>query len=199
MVGVVTGHDAHLQQKSLIRHALVEAARELLTEELTPRVEDAATRAGISRTTAYRYFANRRALLLAAEPDIQPDTLLGPDAPTDPAARLDAVMAAFTQYNLQWEPQLRSALRLSLEAPDPASAPVERPLLHRGRAVAWIEDALTPLHHSHPDLDRHRLAVAIRSATGIETLIWLRDVAGQSPSKPPRPFTAPPAPCSTPR
>lgn len=164
------------QQKARTREALVAAARALLAEGLTPRVEDAAERARISRTTAYRYFANQRSLLVAAQPDIQPATLLGPDSPTEPRARLDAFMAAFTAYNFQWQPQLRSALRLSLEQTD-------RPLLRRGSAIAWIEDALAPLRESRPDVDRHRLAVAIRSATGIEALIWLRDIAGQTPEE----------------
>ena len=174
------------QQKSRTRQALLDATGELLADGLTPRVEDAAERAGISRTTAYRYFPNQRTLLLAAQPQLQPDTLLGEDAPTDPRARLDAVMAAFTEYNFQWEPQLRAALRLSLEpqadryGPERGLPNADRPLLRRGRAIGWIEDALAPLRHSHPDVDRHQLAVAIRSATGIESLIWLRDIAGQS-------------------
>jgi hypothetical protein len=81
-------------------------------------------------------------------------------------------MAAFTRYNLTWEPQLRTSLRLSLE-PD-----ADQPVLRQGRAVGWIAEALTPLRQSHPHVDIDRLAVAIRSATGIETLIWLIDVAG---------------------
>jgi len=165
------------QQKSRTRQALVEATRGLLAEGLTPRVEDAAERSGISRTTAYRYFPNQRALLVAAQPQIQPETLLDDDAPADPRARLDAFMAAFTSYNLQWEAQLRAALRLSLEQG------VERPLLRQGQAVRWLEDALAPLGRSHPHIDRRALAVAIRSATGIEALIWLRDIAGQSPQQ----------------
>ena len=165
------------QQKSRTRQALVEATRSLLAEGLTPRVEDAAERSGISRTTAYRYFPNQRALLVAAQPQIQPETLLDDDAPADPRARLDAFMAAFTSYNLQWEAQLRAALRLSLEQG------VERPLLRQGQAVRWLEDALAPLGRSHPHIDRRALAVAIRSATGIEALIWLRDIAGQSPQQ----------------
>ncbi|MCW2642247.1 MAG: TetR family transcriptional regulator [Dactylosporangium sp.] len=174
------------QQKSRTRQALLDAAGELLADGLTPRVEDAAERAGISRTTAYRYFPSQRSLLLAAQPQIQPDTLLGDDAPTDPRARLDAFMAAFTEYNFQWEPQLRAALRLSLEpqgdrrGSDRDLPKAERPLLRRGRAIGWIEDALAPLRHSHPQIDRHQLAVAIRSASGIESLIWLHDIAGQS-------------------
>lgn len=161
------------QQKSRTRQALVEAARELLAQGSTPQVEHAAERAGISRTTAYRYFPNQRALLIAAHPQISPETLLGDDAPEEPHARLDAFMAAFTAYNVEWEPQLRTALRLSLDEPR------DRPVLRQGRAVGWIEHALEPVRRTRPDVDVHALAVAIRSATGIEALIWLVDVAGQ--------------------
>jgi AcrR family transcriptional regulator len=159
-------------QKARTRLALVTATRELLAAGLVPKVEDAAERAGISRTTAYRYFPNQRSLLLAAHPTISPETLLPADAPADPKQRLEVLMTAFTHYNFTWEPQLRSSLRLSLE---PAA---DRPELRRGRAIGWIAEALTPLQESHPHIDIHRLAIAIRSATGIETLIWLIDIAG---------------------
>jgi AcrR family transcriptional regulator len=165
----LTGRTA---QKSRTRSALLVAARAILTEGQTPTVEDAAERAGISRTTAYRYFASQRALLLAAQPALSPETLLPADAPPDPEARLDIAMTAFTEYNFAWEPQLRTALRLSLE-----QAATDRPMLRQGRAIGWIEEALAPLRESHPHVDIHRLAVAIRSATGIETLIWLLDIA----------------------
>lgn len=162
------------RQKSRTQQSLVAATRELLARGLTPRVEDAAELAGISRTTAYRYFPNQRSLLLAAHPQISPETLLPADAPLDPAGRLDAFMTAFTRYNFDWEPQLRTSLRLSLE-----SAPA-RTALRQGRAIGWIEDALEPLRHSHPRIDIHELAITIRSATGIESLIWLIDVAGHT-------------------
>jgi AcrR family transcriptional regulator len=164
-------------QKSRTRQALVAATRDLLAEGHTPKVEDAAERAGISRTTAYRYFPNQRSLLLAAHPTIAPDTLLPPDAPTGPRDRLDAFMTEFTRYNFTWEPQLRASLRVSLE---PAA---DRPVLRRGRAIGWVADALTPLRDTHPHVDVDRLAIAIRSATGIETLIWLIDIAGYSREK----------------
>ncbi|NUR71033.1 MAG: TetR/AcrR family transcriptional regulator [Hamadaea sp.] len=159
-------------QKARTRQALVDATRRLLADGQTPQVEEAAEAAGISRTTAYRYFPNQRLLLMAAHPEISPDSLLGPDAPATLPDRLDAFMAAFCEYNFTWEPQLRAALRVSLE-PE-----AERPTLRQGRAVRWIEDALAPLRETHPELDVHALAVAIRSAVGIEALIWLLDVAG---------------------
>jgi hypothetical protein len=44
----------------------------------------------------------------------------------------------------------------------------------------WPEDAREPLEASLAAEDRHRLALAIRSATGIEALAWLTDVGGLS-------------------
>jgi AcrR family transcriptional regulator len=159
------------QQKTRTRTALVTAARELLARGENPTVEDAATHAGISRTTAYRYFPNQRALLLAAHPEVRQRSLLPDGAPDDPEERLELAMAEFTRLTIEWEPQLRTQLRLSLE-PN-----AEQPALRQGRAVDWIEDALNPLADK---VDVHRLAVAIRSATGIESLIWLTDIAGLS-------------------
>jgi AcrR family transcriptional regulator len=162
------------EQKARTRSALVAATRALLAGGRTPTVDEVAEAAGISRTTAYRYFPNQRTLLIAAHPEIQELSLLPADAPEDPAARLDLVLRELTRLTVEWEPQLRTSLRLSLE-PD-----AERTPLRQGRAIDWISDALAPLRRTHPDLDRHRLAVAIRSAAGIEALVWLTDVAGYS-------------------
>ncbi|HKT04828.1 MAG TPA: TetR/AcrR family transcriptional regulator [Rugosimonospora sp.] len=164
------------QQKARTRAALVAATRRMLADGVTPAVEEAAAAAGISRTTAYRYFPNQRLLLLAAHPEIEQASLLPADPPADVAARLDLVMREFTRISVDWEPQLRTSLRLSLE-PDRAPG-AEQPVLRQGRAIGWIEDALSPLRDSHPHVDVHRLAVAIRAATGIEALIWLTDIAG---------------------
>jgi AcrR family transcriptional regulator len=160
-------------QKARTRQALVAATRRLMAAGGTPTVDEVAVAAGISRTTAFRYFPNQRALIQAAHPQIELSSLLTADAPPDDVpARLDLVLDAFFQITLQWEPQLRASLKLSLE-PDSSLPP-----LRQGRAVGWIEDALIPLRNAHPEVDRHWLAVAIRSATGIEALVWLTDVAG---------------------
>ena len=52
------------------------------------------------------------------------------------------------------------------------------PVLRRGRVIGWLCDALAPLAETHPGIDVPRLAVAIRAATGIESFVWLVDVAG---------------------
>ena len=164
-----------IQQKSRTRAALLDAARALLAEEATPTVEDAAERAGISRTTAYRYFGNRRELLAATYPMIELPSLLGDDAPADPEERLDAVTEQLGRLLLDHEPELRTQLRLSLETGDEDRLP-----LRRGRAIGWIEEALSPLSERMPRREVHGLAIAIRAAVGIEPLVWLTDIAGLS-------------------
>src|SRR5713101_7065553 len=75
-----------VKQKVRTRDALIAATRELLAQGITPTMEGAAAAAAISRTTAYRYFPNLRALLVAAYPHIEQQSLLVPEPPQDPAA-----------------------------------------------------------------------------------------------------------------
>lgn len=164
-------------QKARTRAALVAATRQLLARGVTPTVEQAAAAASISRTTAYRYFPSQRLLLIAAHPEVDRQSLLPESPPADPEARLAIVVEEFTRITVDTEPQLRSTLRLSLD-PDPSHR--EKLLLRGGRAIGWIEDALAPLRDQRPEADVHRLALAIRSAVGIEALVWLTDVAGLS-------------------
>lgn len=175
MMGMSVPYEAggRRSQKARTRSALVSATRTLLAQGKIPTVEDAALAADISRTTAYRYFANQRALLVAVRPEIERDDLLPDPAPADPSARLELVMRECVRITQEWEPELRTSLRLSLE-PDAT----DTTLLRRGRAIGWLEHALAPLRDHRPGIDVHRLAVAIRSATGIESYIWLVDVAG---------------------
>jgi AcrR family transcriptional regulator len=164
-------------QKQRTRRALIDATRDLIAAGRTPTVEEAAESASISRTTAYRYFPNRRALLLAAHPEVGATTMLPPDPPADPAARLDAVVRSFTAMILDTEAQQRTTLRLSLE-----STPAERAALplRQGRAIRWIAEALEPLATEVPAKELRRLTLAVRATIGIEALVWLTDVAGLS-------------------
>lgn len=156
-------------QKSRTRDLLVGAVRALIAQGITPTVEDVAEASGISRTTTYRYFPNQRALLLAAHPEIERVSLV-PESLTDVRERLEAVLDEHFRILIDWEPQLRTSLRLSLE---PGA---EQPPLRGGRALVWIEEALAPLGRP----TARRLAVSIRAAAGIEPYVWLIDIAGQS-------------------
>src|SRR5829696_5852923 len=160
------------RQKARTRAALLEAARELLAAGRTPNVEEAAEAAGVSRATAYRYFPNRRALLVAAHPEIAATELLGQDAPDDPQERLDRTIAELIRLTTDAEPELRTMLRLSLEP-----GPEQELLLRQGRAIGWIEEAPAPLQGRLAPSALRRLVLAIRAACGIEALVWLTDVA----------------------
>ncbi|HWH45186.1 MAG TPA: TetR/AcrR family transcriptional regulator [Thermoleophilaceae bacterium] len=172
-----TGYESNgrTRQKARTRAALLQAARELLASGPAPTVEQAADRAGISRTTAYRYFANQRQLVAATYPQIEARSLLDSDAPEDPAARLEIVLERMTGQLTTYEPELRAQLRLSLEGGGEEDLP-----LRQGRAIGWIEEALAPLGDRLDPGEVRQLAVAIRAACGIEPLVWLTDVAGLS-------------------
>lgn len=175
-----TGYEltGRTKQKERTRSALLTAARELLVEGRPVTVEQAADRAGISRTTAYRYFSNQRALLIALNPALDTPSLLDDDAPWDPVQRLECVIERLTRQVVEHEAELRAQLRLSLDVGtvDPELLP-----LRKGRAIGWIEEALAPLKRQMTGREIHRLALAIRATTGIEALVWLTDVAGLTP------------------
>jgi AcrR family transcriptional regulator len=164
-------------QKGRTRDALIRAARKLLAEDVTPTVEQAAAEASVARATAYRYFPNQRALLTATFPEIEQVSLLGESPPADVTARLELVVDAIARQAVQHEPELRSMLRLSLD-PDPTRRG-DLPL-RKGRRIIWVGDALAPLDGRLPKPQFDRLVYAVASTVGIDSLIWLTDIAGLS-------------------
>jgi hypothetical protein len=46
--------------------------------------------------------------------------------------------------------------------------------------IGWLEEALAPLGEDLGAAGVRQLAIAIRSAIGIESFVWLTDVAGLS-------------------
>jgi AcrR family transcriptional regulator len=159
------------QQKLRTHQALVAAARVMLAEGEEPTVDAAARAAGISRTTAYRYFSSADALVRGAHPQLELKSLLGEDPPADVRERLDRVLTEHFRIIREWEPQLRASLAASLR---PGATP---PVLRQGRAIGWILEALSPLDTGLTAAERRHLAVRIRSVSGIESLVWLVDVA----------------------
>src|SRR4029453_13904364 len=91
------------RQKARTRAALVDAAREVLSKGTTPTVGEAAEVAAVSRATAYRYFPNQRALLVAAHPEIEAASLLEPDAPGDPGERLERTVTELLRLTVETE------------------------------------------------------------------------------------------------
>jgi AcrR family transcriptional regulator len=164
-------------QKARTRNALIVAARQLLAKGVTPTVEEAAVEASVSRTTAYRYFPNSRALLVATFPEIEMRSLLGADPPEDSLARLEIVAESLTRRIIEHEPEYRAQLRLALEG-EPEGG--ESLPLRQGRRIRWIEDALAPLRGRMPKRELQRLVYGIGATLGIEALVWLTDMGGLS-------------------
>jgi AcrR family transcriptional regulator len=102
-----------VQQKTRTLEALIAATRSLLATGATPTVEEAAARASVSRTTAYRYFPTQQDLLVAAYPEIEKESILGEDPPPDLSARFDIVFAEMARQITENEIALRAMLRLS--------------------------------------------------------------------------------------
>ncbi len=166
-----------VHQKARTRQALVQTLHSLVSAGVDPSVADVAEAAGISRTTAYRYFPDQQALLQAAIPEIASSTLLPAGVTGDSRTRLELALAAHFEFMRRWEPQLRAALRASLLPGTP------QPGLRRGRAVGWYVDALSPLETERPEIDTHELAVRLRSVAGLEPYLWLTDVGGVDPDR----------------
>ncbi len=164
-------------QKARTRDALVAAARRVMDGGDTPTVEQAAAAASISRATAYRYFPNQPALLLAAFPALTEDSLLGGAPPGDPAGRLEVVVEAIARQCVEHETALRAMLRASLEPGRPRRDDLP---FRRGRRIVWIGEALAPLAGRMDAAELERLTVAIAASVGIDSLVWLTDIAGQT-------------------
>lgn len=168
------------KQKERTRAVLIDAARDLLVKGLTPTVEEVAEAASISRATAYRYFPSQRELLVAAHPEVEIASLLGPEPSDDPTVRLDAVVVGLSEILLGTEASYRSMLRMSLD-PDPATRGDLS--LRQGRRFLWIEDALDPVRETLTQGQFERLVNAIAASIGIEALVALVDLGGLTPAE----------------
>ena len=160
------------RQKQRTREALLDAARTLIEGGDTPRVEDVAEASGISRTTAYRYFPTQASLLAAAFPETSRTSLLPEPAPATAPERTALIANGLIDILERTEVQQRAMLRLSL-----GEQRHELPL-RQGRAIGWFAEGLEPLQSVLGEQGVQRLAIALRSVCGIETRVWLRDIAG---------------------
>src|SRR5690349_6132329 len=107
--------DGRVNQKFRTRRAIIEAAAQLVRENRTPTVAEAAERALVSRATAYRYFPSQQSLLIelqadATQPD--PDTILDA-AGDDVELRVEAMARTITRMVLADEALFRNQLRAS--------------------------------------------------------------------------------------
>ena len=104
--------------------------------------------------------------------------MLPPDVSDDPVERFEAVVEFVTGRVIETEAQQRTMLRLSLEADAEERAKL---VLRQGRVIGWLEEALRPLRARVPDDAATAGDRDPRATIGIESYVWLTDVAGLSP------------------
>jgi AcrR family transcriptional regulator len=165
--------DPRARQKLRTRQAVVDAASELMTLGQTPTIPEAATLAGVSRATAYRYFPSQASLIMEVTGPIgELQSALDDTDALEPAARAGALTRRLAGTVWDNRDTLREVLRVSLvaRAADPTH---QRPVRRRG----LIDEVLAPLATSvdRPTLDR--LAAILAVLIGIEPIIVLEDIA----------------------
>ena len=104
--------------------------------------------------------------------------MLPADVGEDPEVRMEAAVRGFLAMVVDTEPQQRTMLRLSLEADESDRGP--RLPLRQGRAIGWFSEALEPLAGQLGDGRRTPSRRRRPAVCGIESLVWLRDVAGMT-------------------
>ena len=164
-------------QKARTRSALVAAARALLAEGVHPTVEQAADRAEISRTTAYRYFKNQRALRARQLPRARGAVAAGRGRPGGSGR------APGRGRRAPRAPDDRARARAARPAA-PLARPRQQaggpPPAHRAGRSAGSRTRSPRCAIDLTDAEFRRLVLAIRAGCGIEALIWLTDIAGLS-------------------
>jgi len=174
--------EGRTNQKHRTRRAIIEAAAELLRENRTPSVAEAAERALVSRATAYRYFPSQQSLLTEVQADAtQPsiEALLA-NAGDDIETRVVTITRELARMVLADEALFRNQVRATQDAwfarQGDASIPVRE-----GRRLAWIDKALEPAKGKFARRELARLRTGLAVVIGVDAVLALRYVCGLSP------------------
>jgi AcrR family transcriptional regulator len=163
-------------QKYRTRRALLAAARQLLEQKKSVTVVAAAEAAGISKATAYRYFATPEALLREAVLDgvwREPEAVIG-DA-VNVRDRVHRVRAYLFEHTRNNEAAHRYFLSKALEAwVQEGGKPKTK--LRLARRIPMFEMALAPVRKKLGKREFRDLVMALAGASGIESYIALKDM-----------------------
>jgi AcrR family transcriptional regulator len=162
------------------RKLMLDTTVRLMQAGITPSVTDVAEAAGVSRATAYRYFASQAELVHAAVNEALGPILQWDSAETDPEKRVADLLANSMPRIAKFEATFKAALKLSLEqwARRQAGTLGPEPCFMRGHRVDILQKAISPLRESLPEPEFQRLATALSLVYGIELVIVLRDMWG---------------------
>jgi AcrR family transcriptional regulator len=164
------------KQKARTRRDLLAAARTVMERGEAVTVAAAAAEAGISKATAYRYFADTDALVLEATLDANvatPEEVVG-DA-LDVRERVLRVQRYFFQLTRDSETQFRLFLARALDS-WVANKGKSSPQVRGGRRLPMYEFALAPVRKTMRPKDFEFLVLSLSAASGVESYIALKDV-----------------------
>ncbi|MEN6543154.1 TetR/AcrR family transcriptional regulator [Parvibaculum sp.] len=172
-------------QKARTRALLLQSAQVLMQQGKRPTVEEAAEAVGISKRTAYRYFASQDHMLAdAALESLRPEfaeIVAAPREHAAPADRLEALIRALNRLAPVYENELRVIVRSTLDRVPGGEEQPDRP---RGqRRIDWVGEVLSPLRSELPDELYDRLASALAAIIGFDVWVWLRDVGQLQPGR----------------
>ena len=156
---------------------MVETANAMMRQGLSPSVSDVAETAGVSRSTAYRYFPTQAAMIQAVVAETLGPILAWQSELADPGDRIAALIEESFPRISGNAATFRAALKLSLENQAGAN-PEENRSFARGHRIELIERALAPLRKTCTDAQITRLSRALSMIYGIEGLIVLKDICG---------------------
>jgi AcrR family transcriptional regulator len=173
--------DPRANQKARTRAAIVEAAQRLRGDAgETPTVAEAASAAGVSRATAYRYFPTQEALEVEVA-DVTPDVAATEEAlarleTSDVEERLLALIDAFGPVMVAKEAHFRRALWVYQDTWLRGRRRGDQdPVVREGRRMRWLDVVLEPLD-TLSDERRERLRAALALTLGGDALAVMKDV-----------------------
>ncbi len=157
---------------------MLEVASQMMRDGASPSVSDVAEHAGVSRSTAYRYFPTRAVMVQAVVGENLGPILEWQSDAEDPVDRMRSLIEESFPRIAANEPTFRAALRLSLERQDQSENGVENNEFTRGHRVELLGRALAPLADKCEDADLKRLSQALSMIFGIEALVVMKDFWG---------------------
>ena len=172
--------EAERGPRARMRRLMLDTASRLMQAGVTPSVSEVAEAAGVSRATAYRYFASQAALVQAVVDEGLGPILTWQSTASDPRRRVAELLDTSMPRIEAFEATFKAALKLSLEqwARRQAGTLGTEPQFTRGHRVDLLRDAIAPLKGRLSAAGFERLAQALSLVLGVEVLIVLKDIWG---------------------
>jgi AcrR family transcriptional regulator len=140
-----------------------------------------ATRAGVPRATAYRYFPSRSSLVSAVVDFSLGDVRSFTTDEQDGVVALQQLFETTFPHFHTYEPQLRAALQISLEHEALAKAGLlKEDRYRRGYRLAILERVTKPLEKQLKPLAYRRLVNSLALVYGIEPYAVFKDILGMN-------------------